>query len=59
MGDNFPSVNLGNHFNFAEELKKFKPILNVEDVEDNIQGSGLKDVMDLLQMANKKNTNVQ
>ncbi len=33
---------------FEEELKKFKPILSVEEVEDAIYGKDMTDVIDLL-----------
>lgn len=34
--------------NFEEELKKFKPSLDVENAEDAIRGEDLTDVVDLL-----------
>ena len=33
---------------YDEELKKFKPILSVESVEDAIYGRDMTDVIDLL-----------
>ena len=33
---------------YDEELKKFKPILSVESVEDAIYGKDMTDVIDLL-----------
>ena len=35
--------------NYEEELKKFKPCLSVEEVEDAIYEKDLMDVIDLLQ----------
>lgn len=34
--------------NFSEELNKYKPILDIEDIENNIVQDELKDIMDLL-----------
>ncbi len=34
--------------NYDEELKKFKPILSVEEVEEAIYGKDMTDVIDLL-----------
>jgi len=34
---------------FKEELKKFKPVLGMDDVEKAIKSDEVKDVMDLLQ----------
>ncbi len=34
--------------NFEEELKKFKPSLEVEDIEDAVYQEDLSDVSDLL-----------
>lgn len=33
---------------FEEELKKFKPSLEVEDIEDDVYQEEMTDVMDLL-----------
>jgi len=35
--------------NFEEEISKYKPILNIDDVEHSIQTDEIKDMMDLLQ----------
>ena len=35
--------------NFEEEVSKYKPILNIDDVESSIQTDEIKDMMDLLQ----------
>lgn len=41
--------------NFEEELKKFKPSLEVEDIEDAVYQEDLSDVSDLLkQMMEQK-----
>lgn len=34
--------------NYEEELKKFKPALDVDEVENAVYGSDIKDVIDLL-----------
>lgn len=34
--------------NFEEELKKFKPCLEIEDAEDAIYGYETKDIVDIL-----------
>ncbi len=41
---------------YDEELKKFKPILSVEEVEDAIYGKDMTDVIDLLREMNKSQT---
>lgn len=46
--------------NFDEELKKFKPCLEVDDVEDAIYGNDIKDISDIMQemineMRNRQN----
>ena len=33
---------------YEEELKKFKPCLTVDEVEDNIYGKDMIDVLDIL-----------
>lgn len=33
--------------NYEEELKKFKPSLDIEDVEDAVYREGMTDVIDL------------
>ncbi|MCR4716739.1 MAG: hypothetical protein K5656_06125 [Lachnospiraceae bacterium] len=43
---------------FDEEIKKFKPSLEVGDVEDAIYDTEMKDVLDLLtQVKNGENAN--
>ncbi len=43
---------------FDEEIKKFKPILSVESVEDEIYSKDMTDVIDLLkEMHNSNNAN--
>ena len=34
--------------NFEEELKKYNPVLTLEEVEDNSKNDEVKDVLDLL-----------
>ena len=34
--------------NYEEELKKFKPCLTVDEVEDTIYGKDMMDVIDML-----------
>ncbi|MCL2618860.1 MAG: hypothetical protein FWD98_07400 [Defluviitaleaceae bacterium] len=41
---------------FKEELKKFKPVLGMDDVEKSIKSDEVKDVMDLLQYISTKIT---
>ena len=38
----------GNVLNYEEELKKFKPCLDVDEVEDAIYSRDLTDVIDIL-----------
>ncbi|GHU53171.1 hypothetical protein AGMMS49975_10550 [Clostridia bacterium] len=33
---------------FKEELSKYKPVLEVAEIEQSLQGDDMKDVMDLL-----------
>lgn len=33
---------------FNEELSKFKPILEIEDIEDNIKNEEVLDIIDIL-----------
>lgn len=39
---------------FKEELKKYKPILEVDDIESSIQFDEIQDIEDLLQNLSKK-----
>ena len=39
--------------NYEEELKKFKPCLDVDEVEDAIYSRDLKDVIDILKEMQK------
>ncbi len=43
--------------NYEEELKKFKPALAVNDVEDNIYSRDMTDVIDLLKELQKTEKN--
>jgi hypothetical protein len=46
--------------NYEEELKKFKPCLSVDEVEDAIYEKDLTDVIDLLkEMQNSKNVDTE
>ena len=46
--------------NYEEELKKFKPCLSVDEVEDAIYEKDLTDVIDLLkEMQNSKNADTE
>ncbi|MCI8805266.1 MAG: hypothetical protein HFE59_05120 [Clostridiales bacterium] len=40
---------------FKKEIQKYKPILEVEDVENSINSDEIKDMMDILkQLSNQK-----
>ncbi|MCL2753098.1 MAG: hypothetical protein FWE44_03005 [Defluviitaleaceae bacterium] len=34
---------------FKKEIKKFEPVLEIEDIEDGVMDDGAKDMMELLQ----------
>ena len=36
--------------NFEEEIRKFKPSLEIEDVENAIYDNEMQDIMDVMQM---------
>lgn len=38
-----------NMFNFKEELSKYQPILELEEIQDSLHPSQLKDLMDILE----------
>lgn len=40
--------------NFKEEIKKYGKILEVEEIEDSISSSEIKDIMDMLQYITKQ-----
>ena len=40
--------------NFEEELKKYKPVLEVDDLQDGVGGNDVKDIMELLQYLTTK-----
>ena len=42
---------------FKEEMNKYKPVLSVDDVENEVNGDEIKDVLDLLQYIIKQETN--
>ena len=35
--------------NFDEELKKYKPVLEVDDLQEGVNGNDVKDILELLQ----------
>ncbi len=39
---------------FREELKKYKPILEVDDIEGAVKSDEIQDIEDLLQTLSKK-----
>lgn len=41
--------------NFKEELAKYKPILEVDDIEDTIYSNELQDIFDMLQYVSRQN----
>lgn len=41
--------------NFEEELQKFKPILEIEKIEESINGDEIFDIVDLLRKVTKEN----
>lgn len=44
--------------NFEEEIKKFKPSLEIEDVENAVYENEMQDIMDVMQiMAEQGNNN--
>ena len=36
--------------NFEDELRKFKPILNINDIEEQIATEDMRDVVDLIKV---------
>lgn len=43
--------------NFKDEIKKYEPILEVDDIEDAVHGNELKDLLDILQHISEKKKN--
>jgi len=41
--------------NFDEELKKYKPVLEVDDLQEGVNGTDIKDILELLQYLSAKN----
>jgi len=39
---------------FYAELKKFKPVLEVEELQEEVSGADVKDMLELLQHLSKK-----
>lgn len=42
-------------FDFKKEVAKFKPILEIDEIEKSIHNNEVHDMMDLLKDINKKN----
>ncbi len=43
--------------NFNDELKKYEPMLEINDIEDSIHSTDVKDIMDMLNyIVNSNNT---
>ena len=40
--------------NFQEELKKYKPVMGMDEVEKSVKDDEVKDVMDMLQYLSNK-----
>lgn len=40
--------------NFEEELKKYMPVLEVDDLQEGFNGSDMKDILELLQYLSTK-----
>lgn len=43
--------------NFEEEIKKFKPSLEIEDVENAVYENEMQDIMDVMQMMMEQGNN--
>lgn len=43
--------------NFDEEIKKFKPSLEIEDVENAVYENEMQDIMDVMQMMMEQDNN--
>lgn len=43
--------------NFEEEIKKFKPSLEIEDVENAVYENEMQDIMDVMQMMTEQGNN--
>ena len=41
-------------FDFKKEINRFKPILEIDDVENSINTNEVQDIMDLLELAIKE-----
>ena len=40
-------------FDFNEEIKKFKPSLEVDNIEENVQAANVEDLLSILQKITK------
>ena len=43
---------------FKEELKEFKPLLEMEDIEESITDDGFNDLLDILSHISLQNYNI-
>lgn len=43
--------------NFEEEIKKFKPSLEIENVENAVYENEMQDIMDVMQMMTEQGNN--
>ena len=41
---------------FEEEIKKFKPSLEVDHIEEDVQGNQIEDLLDILRYVKTNNT---
>ncbi len=41
--------------NFKDEIKKYEPILELNDIEDSIHSTDMKDIMDMLSYISREN----
>ena len=42
--------------NFKDELKKYEPILELNDIEDSIRSTDMKDIMDMLDYISRESS---
>lgn len=42
--------------NFNEEIEKFKPILELDDIEESINDEGFEDILDMLSHILRQNS---
>ena len=41
-------------FNFKDELSRYQPIMEIEQIEDSLQASQMQDLLDILQYIAKE-----